>query len=223
VSTTILSDIEIRILGALVEKQVTTPEYYPLTLNALTLACNQKNNRFPVTSYNDDQVAHALESLREKNLAYVFYGSTSRVPKYKHVMPEVLHLNHAEVAVMCALMLRGPQTPGELRGNAGRFHEFASLEEVDDTLNALITRDSDPFVVRLPRQPGQKEVRFAHLLSGPIDVEALAEAERIAAATPVRRTGSSEQVTRLEEKVEALSAEVEKLREQFDQFKKQFE
>ena len=112
---TILNDIEIRVLGSLVEKQVTTPEYYPLTLNALTLACNQKNNRHPVTSYNDEQVAEALETLREKNLTYVFYGSTSRVPKYKHVMPEVLRVTHPEVALLCVLMLRGAQTPGELR------------------------------------------------------------------------------------------------------------
>src|SRR4029453_12428504 len=115
---TILSDIETRVLGSLVEKQVTTPEYYPLTLNALTAACNQKNNRNPVTSYGEDQVAQALETLREKNLAYVFYGSTSRVPNDKHVMPEVMHISSAEMAVMCVLMLRGPQTPGELRGNA---------------------------------------------------------------------------------------------------------
>jgi uncharacterized protein YceH (UPF0502 family) len=216
----VLTDIEVRILGSLIEKQVTTPEYYPLTLNALTLACNQKNNRNPVTAFSEDQVAQALETLREKNLAYVFYGSTSRVPKYKHVVPEVMRLNHAEVAVMCVLMLRGPQTPGELRGNGARFHEFASLEQVEETLNGLMSRDEEPMVARLPRQAGQKEVRFAHLLSGEINVEALAEVERAASAP---RRGSSEQIERLEEKVNALTAEVEKLREQFDQFKKQFE
>ena len=124
---TILTDIETRVLGSLIEKQVTTPEYYPLTLNALTLACNQKNNRYPVTSYTENQVSDAVERLREKNLAYVFYGSTSRVPKYKHVMPEVMHLSHAEVALMCVLMLRGAQTLGELRGNASRLHEFSGL------------------------------------------------------------------------------------------------
>jgi uncharacterized protein len=218
--TTMLTDIETRVLGSLIEKQVTTPEYYPLTLNALTLACNQKNNRYPVTSYPENQVAAALESLREKNLTYVFYGSTSRVPKYKHVMPEVMHLNHAEMALMCALMLRGAQTPGELRGSASRLHEFSSLEEVEETLNGLISREPEPLVVRLPRQAGQKEVRFAHLLSGEIDVEALAiETER----TPVTRRGGSEQYERLEQKVEALTAEVEKLKEQFEQFRKQFE
>ena len=209
--STILSDIETRVLGCLIEKQVTTPEYYPLTLNALTLACNQKNNRNPVTSYTEHQVSDALESLREKNLTYVFYGSTSRVPKYKHVMPEVMRLKQSEVALMCVLMLRGAQTLGELRGNAARLHEFSSLEEVEETLNGLITRD-EPFVARLPRQPGQKEGRFAHLLSGEIDLEAL-EQERPA---PARRSS-------LEEKVEALTAEVEKLKEQFEQFRKQFE
>jgi uncharacterized protein YceH (UPF0502 family) len=220
---TILADIEIRVLGALVEKQVTTPEYYPLTLNSLTLACNQKNNRQPVTSYSEDHVARALESLREKNLSYVFYGSTSRVPKYKHVMPEVMRLNHAQTAIMCALMLRGAQTPGELRSNAGRLHEFSSLEEIEETLQSLITHDDDPLVARLPRQVGQKEIRFTHLLSGELDLEALsAEAERASNAPPIKRS-SSDQVTRLEEKVEALTAEVEQLKEQFQEFKKQFE
>ncbi|HEU4434859.1 MAG TPA: YceH family protein [Pyrinomonadaceae bacterium] len=206
----VLTDIETRVLGALVEKQVTTPEYYPLTLNALTLACNQKNNRHPVTSYSESQVSAALESLREKNLVYVFYGSTSRVPKYKHVVPEVMHLNAAETALMCVLMLRGPQTLGELRGNAARLHEFAGLDEIEQTLNGLISRDDEPLVVRLPRQAGQKEVRFAHLLSGEVHVEAVVEEQR-----PLRES--------LEQKVEKLSAEIENLKQQFEEFKKQFE
>jgi uncharacterized protein YceH (UPF0502 family) len=213
--TTILTDIETRVLGSLIEKQVTTPEYYPLTLNALTLACNQKNNRHPVTSYTESQVADAVESLREKNLAYVYYGSTSRVPKYKHVVPEVMHLSPPETALMCVLMLRGAQTPGELRGNTSRLHEFSGLEEVEAVLNGLISHEPEPLVVRLPRQPGQKEVRFAHLLSGEIDVEALAsEPER-----PSRQSG----VERLEQKVDALTAEIERLKDQFEQFRKQFE
>lgn len=216
----VLSEIETRVLGSLIEKQVTTPEYYPLTLNALTLACNQKNNRNPVTAYTENQVSDALESLREKNLTYVFYGSNSRVPKYKHVMPEVMHVNHAETALMCALMLRGAQTVGELRGNASRLHDFSSLEEVEKTLNELITRDTDPLVVRLPRQPGQKDARYAHLLSGEIDVETIAsESER----APAPRRASSEQLERLEQRVESLTAEIEQLKEQFDQFRKQFE
>jgi uncharacterized protein YceH (UPF0502 family) len=210
----VLTDIETRVLGALVEKQITTPEYYPLTLNALTAACNQKNNRHPVTSYAENDVAAAVESLREKNLVYVFYGSTSRVPKFKHVMPEVLHLTPPETALLCVLMLRGPQTPGELRGNASRLFDFAGLDEVEQTLAGLITHQPDQLVVRLARQPGQKEVRFAHLLSGaPVEIPA----EPLAPAAPM----SSRQT--LEQKVDALAAEVEKLRLQFDEFRKQFE
>ncbi|MFZ0062098.1 MAG: YceH family protein [Pyrinomonadaceae bacterium] len=218
---TVLSEIEVRVLGALVEKQVTTPEYYPLTLNALTLACNQRNNRHPVTSYSENEVAQALETLREKNLTYVFHGSTSRVPKYKHVMPEVMHLNPPETAVMCVLMLRGPQTIGELRGHGGRLHTFTSLEEVDSTVNALTIHDPDPMVVRLPRQPGQKEARFAHLLSG-------APAEEIASEAPAARPLLSRQsdrdrIEQLEETVTALKDEVQTLKQQFAEFKKQFE
>lgn len=207
----VLTDIETRVLGALVEKQVTTPEYYPLTINALTLACNQKNNRHPVTSYSESQVSAAVESLREKNLAYVFYGSTSRVPKYKHVMPEVMHVNHAEMALLCVLMLRGPQTPGELRGNASRLHEFSGLEEIEQTLTGLMSREDEPLVVRLPRQPGQKEVRFAHLLSGEPKIET------------VISTDHPQPVETLGQKVERLATEIEDLRRQFEQFKKQFE
>src|SRR3989441_9092065 len=164
---TILTDIEVRVLGSLIEKQVTTPEYYPLTLNALTLACNQKNNRNPVTAFTESQVEEALDSLREKNLAYVFHGSTSRVPKFKHVAPEVLQLSPPELAVMCVLMLSGAQTAGEIRTRGSRLCEFKGLEEVDETLRALSTRD-EPLVTKLPRHPGQKESRFAQLLTGAV-------------------------------------------------------
>ena len=123
---TILTDAEVRVLGALVEKQVTTPEYYPLTLNALVQACNQKNNRNPVVTYSDETVADAIESLRAKNLVYVFYGSTSRVPKYKHMMAEIFDLSPPELAIMCVMMLRGHQTVGELRGRSERLYNFAS-------------------------------------------------------------------------------------------------
>lgn len=217
---TIFSDIEVRVLGALVEKQVTTPEYYPLTLNALTLACNQKNNRHPVTSYSENEVANALETLREKNLTYVFHGSTSRVPKYKHVVPEVMHLNPAETALMCALMLRGPQTLGELRSNAGRLHEFSGLDEVDETLNGLAVREPEPLVVRLQRQPGQKEARVAHLLSGDPPEELISETSipRISS-----RQNDRERIESLEQSVAALIAEVKNLQQQFSDFKKQFD
>jgi len=160
-----LTPIEVRVLGCLIEKQITTPEYYPLTLNALTLACNQKNNRHPVTSFTEGEVDEAVDTLREKNLVYVFHGSTSRVPKYKHVVPEVMHLSPAEVAAMCVLMLSGAQTVGEIRTRGSRLYELAGLEEVEQILHALSTKD-EPLVTKLPRQAGQKEARFAHLLSG---------------------------------------------------------
>jgi len=219
--TTILNDVELRVLGALIEKQVTTPEYYPLTLNALTLACNQKNNRNPVTAYNEATVAQALESLREKNLAYIFYGSTSRVPKYKHVMTEVMHLTPAELAVMCVLMLRGPQTPGELASRASRLHEFGDLEEVETTLSGLMSRDPDPLVARLPRQSGQKESRFAHLLSGEISVEHFTDANP--AQEAASRISRGDRVATLEHEIETLKADFQQLRQEFELFKKQFE
>ena len=219
--TTILNDVETRVLGSLVEKQLTTPEYYPLTLNALTLACNQKNNRTPVTAYDESTVAHALETLREKNLTYVFYGSTSRVPKYKHVLPEVMHLSPPELALICVLLLRGPQTTGELATRTARMHEFAGLEEVEATLDSLMAREPDPLVTRLPRQPGQKEVRFAHLLSGAPAIESVA-ANSEPRETSVRFS-QSDRVSKLESEIETLKTEMDKLREQFEGFKKQFE
>ena len=216
---TVPNDIEVRVLGSLVEKQVTTPEYYPLTINALTLACNQKNNRNPVTSYSENQVAQAVENLRELNLAYVFYGSTSRVPKYKHVMPEVLHLGPAQLALMCVLLLRGSQTVGELRERASRLYEFSSLEEVEETLNSLISREPETLVKRLPRQPGQKETRFAHMLAGEPPAETAAE------EPSPRRTISREtdRLSSIQEDVAALKTQMEELRLQFENFKKQFE
>jgi uncharacterized protein YceH (UPF0502 family) len=217
---TLLNDIEVRVLGSLVEKQVTTPEYYPLTLNALTTACNQKNNRHPVMNLDENTVMQAVESLREKNLSYVFYGSNSRVPKYKHVAPEVLQINPQELAVLSVLMLRGPQTLGELRDRTARLYEFSSLEEVESTLGSLGAKDPDPLVTRLPRQAGQKEARFAHLLSGEIDVESLPEQE---SPRRVARSNESERVSALEQEVESLRSEVNQLQAQFEEFKKQFE
>ena len=217
---TVLNDIEVRVLGSLVEKQVTTPEYYPLTLNALMLACNQKNNRNPVTALSETEVEQALDSLREKNLAYVFYGSTSRVPKYKHVADN-LHLSSAELAAICVLMLSGAQTVGEIRTRGTRLYEFSGLEEVEQALHSLSTKDSEPMVIKLPRQPGQKEARFAHLLAGEVNVEQMLEEP--ASNRAARRASDSEKVAGLEEKVATLSAEVESLRRQFEEFKKQFE
>ena len=214
----ILSETEARIVGALVEKQLTTPEYYPLTLNALVNACNQKNNREPVVSYDEKIVTESLERLRDRNIVYVFYGSTSRVPKYKHMLPSIYELEPSEVAVICVMLLRGPQTLGELRTRTERLYEFGGLGEVQETLDGLARRD-DPLVVRLPVLPGQKEARFGHLISGPIDVEAFAAAQ----ATPHTRTGGSERIEKLEEAVGELQREVAELRETFAEFKKQFE
>lgn len=211
---------EVRVLGSLIEKQITTPEYYPLTLNSLTLACNQKNNRNPVTTLTETEVEQALDSLREKNLAYVFYGSTSRVPKYKHVADN-LHLGGAELAAITVLMLSGAQTVGEIRTRGTRFHEFSGLEEVEQALHALSTKDPDPMVIKLPRQPGQKEARFAHLLAGEVDLEQMLEEP--ANNRAVRRANDGEKVAALETRVETLSATVENLSRQFEEFKKQFE
>lgn len=217
----LLTVIEIRVLGSLIEKQITTPEYYPLTVNALIAACNQKNNRNPVTSLNEGDVEDALYTLREKNLAYVFHGSTSRVPKYKHVVPEVMHLSPAEVAAMCVLMLSGAQTVGEIRTRGYRLYEFPSLEVVEETLRSLSSRDSDPLVTKLPRQPGQKEARFAHLLCGEVNVEQADDAPSVSKVT--RRANDSERVAKLEEQVQTLTQQVEALTSQFESFKKQFE
>jgi uncharacterized protein YceH (UPF0502 family) len=217
---TILNDAETRVLGALVEKQVTTPEYYPLTLNALVQACNQKNNRSPVVAYSDETVSDAIETLRAKNLVYVFYGSTSRVPKYKHMMADIFDLSPQELAIMCVLMLRGHQTVGELRGRSDRLYNFSSLQEVEETLNSLATKEPDSLVLKLPRQPGQKEIRYAHLLSGEIDLSQLAETEHSQA---IDQHSKSDRMAALEHVVESLRAEVETMRLEFAEFKKQFE
>ena len=214
-----LNDTEVRVLGVLVEKQLTTPDYYPLTLNALVNACNQISNRDPVVSYDPATVERAVESLRGKNLVYVFYGSESRVPKYKHVMSEILSLSAAELAAMCVLMLRGPQTVGEVRGRSGRLHNFADLGEVESTLDGLQRRD-EPLVAKLPRQTGRKEARYAQLLSGPPAIEEMNDERR---PTATAQSTSSDRVARLESEVESLRGEISDLRLQFDEFKKQFE
>ena len=211
--------IEARIIGSLVEKQLTTPEYYPLTLNALVNACNQKNNREPVMSLDEATVSNALEHLRDRNLVYVYYGSTSRVPKYKHMLPTYYELEPGEVAIMAVLMLRGPQTLGELRERTARMHEFSGLDEVQQTLNSLTTRE-DALVLRLERLAGQKDARFAHLLNGPIDLEALAAEHptRIASAA-----SANDRITQLEADVTRLTTELRDLSNTFAEFRKQFE
>jgi uncharacterized protein len=219
---TILNEVEVRVLGALVEKQVTTPEYYPLTLHALVQACNQKSNRNPVVGFDEGTVTRAIESLRGKNLVYVFYGSTSRVPKYKHMMGEIFGLSPQELAIMCVLMLRGPQTPGELRGRTERLYDFSGMEEVEETLALLSNKDPQCLVSKLPRHPGQKETRYAHLLMGEVsvDVESVSAG---AAAENMIELAKSRKTTDLEQEVEGLRDEISKLRNEFEEFKKQFD
>jgi uncharacterized protein len=213
----ILSDVEIRVLGSLVEKQLTTPEYYPLTLNALLSACNQKSNRDPVVSYDDKTVMSAVDSLRDKNLVYLFYGSGSRTVKYKHMLPSVYELEPSETAIIAVLLLRGPQTIGEVRERTGRLHEFGSLGEVQETLDRLATR-GEPLISKLERQPGQKDARYAHLLSGPVDAAAASVSQRSDAAPP--QNGRFEE---LEAEVSSLRSELDAFREEFAAFRKQFD
>ena len=213
----ILTETEVRVLGSLIEKQLTTPEYYPLTLNALVAACNQKSNRDPVVSYDENTVTAALDTLRDKNLVYTFHGSTSRVVKYKHMFPNVYEIDAAAVAVMDVLMLRGPQTVGEIRGRTDRLYDFSGLSEVQETLDKLAHRD-EPLIVRLERQVGQKDARYAHLLSGEIDVASLPVArERTATA------GQSERVDALVAEIESLKSDLASFREEFAEFRKQFD
>ena len=220
--STILNEVEARVLGSLVEKQVTTPEYYPLTLNALVAACNQKSNRSPVVAYDEAIVERAAESLRAKNLVYLFYGSTSRVPKYKHMMAEVFGLSAAELAVMCVLMLRGHQTTGELRGRTDRLYDFSSLQEVEETLDALSAKEPEPLVLKLPRQPGQKEVRYAHLLSGEVSAEQFSVPEHAEAAAPPV-VARSDRLSAVEQEAATLREQLDALRREFEEFKKQFD
>ncbi|HEX8737366.1 MAG TPA: YceH family protein [Pyrinomonadaceae bacterium] len=212
-----LNETEARVVGALIEKQLTTPEYYPLTLNALVAACNQKTNREPVVNYDEQTVQQALESLRERNIVYVFYGSTSRVPKYKHMLPDVYELEPSETAVICVLLLRGAQTLGELRERTGRLYEFRGLGDVNETLDALMRRD-EPLVVKLERQPGQKEARFAHLLSGEVSAAAYAPKTDYSG-----KQSENEKIENLERELENLRSEFNLFRQEFEDFRKQFE
>jgi uncharacterized protein YceH (UPF0502 family) len=218
----ILSAVEVRILGSLVEKQRTTPEYYPLTLNALTNACNQTSNRDPVVSYDEKTVARGLDSLRQKKLVWMVAAAGSRVPKYEQRITETLELKDPETALLCLLMLRGPQTPGEIRGRSGRLHAFATLEEVQSILDALCARP-DPLVKSLPRQPGMREIRWAHLLSGEVEWSPPAVAELRPEAATLQARQEDERMARLEDEVRTLHQTLEELRQQFEQFKKQFD
>ena len=211
----VLTDVEVRVLGALVEKDTTTPDYYPLSLNALVNACNQKNNRDPVMTLDENAVRDALDSLHEKRLAGPASGADSRVTKYEHRMQEVFNFTRGETAVMCVLLLRGAQTPGELRGRGERMFRFETLDDVQSTLQRLMER-TPPLVTMLPRQPGTKEARYMHLLSGEVDTSSPPVAHAARVAEPDR-------VARLEEEVSELKRDVAELKQQIAEFRKQFE
>jgi len=215
----LLTDNEARVLGCLVEKEITTPDYYPLSLNALINACNQKSNRDPVMTLNEDAVRQAVHSLNEKGLAGTASSAgDSRVPKYEHRMQEAFNFTGRETAIMCALMLRGPQTPGELRGRSERMHRFEDLTDVQSTLQKLMTRE-EPLVKVLLRQPGTKEARYAHLLCGQkAEWDAPPPAEQRVEASAV-----NERLAQLEEEVAALRRAMSDLREEVARFRKQFE
>ncbi len=219
----ILNDIETRVLGSLVEKDVTTPDYYPLSLNALVNACNQKNNRDPVMNLDDDTVRHALDTLQEKRLAGPTSSADSRVTKYEHRLQEVFNFTRGETAILCVLLLRGPQTPGELRGRTERMHRFEDLTEVQSTLQHLMQRDP-PLARVLPRQPGTKESRYKHLLAGDAeDSTDVSVARSPSPASVLIHPADSDRIAHLENEVSDLRNEVADLKQQLATFRKQFE
>ncbi len=205
----VLSAEELRVLGSLMEKSKTTPDYYPMTINGLTAACNQKTSRNPVVQYDEDTVAQALNTLKKRGLISTATGGSIRSVKYKHNFAIVFPVLPSEVAIICLLMLRGPQTPGELNTNSGRMHEFESIEEVQEVLERL-SSPAMPFLVQLPRRPGQKEVRYAHLLSGTPEINDDDFADDI----QVRHPG-------IEARVAKLETELAELKEAFDKLMKE--
>lgn len=208
-----INAVEARVLGALIEKDITTPDYYPLSLNALINACNQKNNRDPVMNLEENSVRDALGSLQEKRLAGPASGADSRVTKYEHRMQEAFNFDRKQIAILCVLLLRGPQTPGELRGRTERMYSFEALEDVQSTLQRLI---ESGFAASLPRQPGTKETRYSHLFSGEAqEVEEVISTESAKVAP--------DRFPQMERDIAELRREVSELRAQFKELKKQFE
>jgi uncharacterized protein YceH (UPF0502 family) len=219
-----LSAEEARVLGCLVEKAAATPEYYPLTLNALVTACNQSSNRDPVVAYDPSVVTEALDDLRGRKLVRIVHSQSGRAPKYRHVLDESLGLDHAERAIVAVLMLRGPQTVGELRTRTERLHAFETIADVEAVLDRLARHDPQPLVMLLERQPGQKEPRWAHLLSGRPDPAAWAPSAGGAARAAAGAGGRSALVERLdalEEQVATLTAELSSLRQAHDELRSQ--
>jgi uncharacterized protein YceH (UPF0502 family) len=212
-----LSNVEVRVLGSLIEKDVTTPDYYPLSLNALVNACNQKNNRDPVMTLDEDVVRAALDTLQVQRLAGPASGADSRVAKYEHRLQEVFNFDRREIAILCVLLLRGAQTPGELRGRAERMFRFEELEDVHATLERLSQREP-PLVAVLPRQPGTKESRYMHLLSG-----STAPAEAAPARASASLSANDDRIASLESEVTELKKELTEMQHQLAAFRKQFE
>jgi len=216
----VLNNMEARVLGALVEKDVTTPDYYPLSLNALVNACNQKNNRDPVMELDEDAVRQSLASLQQKRLAGPAGGADSRVTKYEHRLQEFFNFTRGETAIICVLLLRGPQTPGELRGRSERLFRFEEIGDVLSTLQRLLQREP-PLVKALPRQPGTKEARYAHLFCG--DVEGETEIVIHHSQASAHAADRDERMLRVEGELEALRARVSELEKTLAEFRKQFE
>lgn len=214
-----LSEVEVRVLGALVEKDITTPDYYPLSLNALVNACNQKNNREPVMSLEEDSVRRTLASLQERRMAGPAGGADSRVTKYEHRLQEVFNFDRREIALVCVLLLRGPQTPGELRGRSERMYRFETLDDVQSALQKLMEREP-PLARVLPRQPGTKESRYMHLFSGDAGIPTIIDPAGPVFAPDHNLDGSK--FTAMENEVARLRQEIEQLRQQFAEFRDQF-
>jgi len=217
----LLTDIEVRVLGSLIEKDITTPDYYPLSLNALVNACNQKNNRDPVMTLEEDSVSHALATLQEKRLAGPASGADSRVTKYEHRLQEVFNFDRREIAVLCVLLLRGPQTPGELRGRTERMYRFEGLDDVISTLDRLSQREP-ALVAVLPRQPGTKESRYMHLFSADTP-PAVDVAHAPSRTSEPDRTAADDRLSHLENEILELKREVAEIQKQFAAFRRQFE
>jgi uncharacterized protein YceH (UPF0502 family) len=215
-----LTEIEVRVLGSLIEKDITTPDYYPLSLNALVNACNQKNNREPVMALDENAVRDALNTLQEKRLAGPAGGADSRVAKYEHRLQEIFNFDRREMAVVCVLLLRGAQTPGELRGRTERMYQFEALDDVVFTLDRLAQRDP-PLARVLPRQPGTKESRYVHLFAGePPGSSEQANAPPVAVAAAA---STSVRLVRLEGEIFRLRQELSEVQQQLAAFRKQFE
>ena len=216
-----LTPIETRVLGALIEKDITTPDYYPLSLNALVNACNQKNNRDPLMTLDEAAVRGALATLQERRMAGPAGGADSRVTKYEHRLQEVFNFDRREIAIVCVLLLRGAQTPGELRGRTDRMYRFEALDDVVSTLDRLGQRES-PLVRALARQPGTKEIRYMHLFSGE-PPEHLMQAPLARPSPTMADDSNSERIAALEQEVSRLRTELTEVQQQLAAFRKQFE